>query len=215
MFGNIPETNFPHINVERTLAIVKPDAVQFADEIEEIILQNHFFIIQKRRVQLSPEQASEFFAEHYGKMFFPSLVTYMSSGPIVVLVIARENAIAAWREVIGPTNSIKAKSLAPTSIRAIYGTDEQQNAVHGSDGFCSAEREIRFFFPDTVMEPIPMRVAAKDYLARNVNPTLLRGLTEVCKQKPKDPVPWLADWLLANNPNRPSINERHSVPKLL
>ncbi|KAF6769163.1 hypothetical protein AHF37_12565 [Paragonimus kellicotti] len=134
------DANFPHIR--------KPDAVVVADEIEEKILQNGFFIIQKRRVQLSPEQASEFYAEHYGKMFFPSLVSYMSSGPIVVLVLAKENAIATWRELIGPTNSIKAKSIAPLSIRALYGTDDQQNAVHGSDSFTSAEKEIRFFFPD-------------------------------------------------------------------
>ncbi|KAF5396128.1 Nucleoside-diphosphate kinase [Paragonimus heterotremus] len=209
------DADFPHILVERTLAIIKPDAVIVADEIEEKILQNGFFIIQKRRVQLSPEQASEFYAEHYGKMFFPSLVSYMSSGPVVALVLAKENAIAAWRELIGPTNSIKAKSIAPLSIRALYGTDDQQNAVHGSDSFTSAEKEIRFFFPDTVMEPIPVRTAAKDYLARYVNPTLLKGLTEVCKQKPKDPVPWFADWLLQNNPNKPSINDRYTLSKQL
>ncbi|KAA3670475.1 nucleoside diphosphate kinase 5 [Paragonimus westermani] len=148
------DADFPHILVERTLAIIKPDAVIVAEEIEEKILQNGFFIIQKRRVQLSPEQASEFYAEHYGKMFFPSLVSYMSSGPIVALVLAKENAIAAWRELIGPTNSIKAKSIAPMSIRALYGTDDQQNAVHGSDSFTSAEKEIRFFFPDSKLNTL-------------------------------------------------------------
>ncbi|TGZ68905.1 hypothetical protein CRM22_004016 [Opisthorchis felineus] len=207
--------NFPHIPLERTLAIIKPEAIRFSDEIEEKILQNQFFIIQKRRVQLTPEQASELYAEHYGKMFFSSLVSYMSSGPISVLVLAKEDAVMSWQKLIGPANSVKARSLAPKSLRALYGTDDQQNALHGSDSIASAEKEIRFFFQDTVMEPIPYRVTAKDYLTRHVNPTLLRGLTEVCKQKPKDPIPWLADWLLDNNPNKPSVNSRYTVSKHL
>lgn len=72
-------------------------------------------------------------------------------------------------------------------MRAIYGTDDQRNALHGSDGLVSAEREIRFFFPDAVFEPVNAD-AVRDYLAKNVNPTLIRGLTELCKAKPKDPV---------------------------
>ncbi|VEL16873.1 unnamed protein product [Protopolystoma xenopodis] len=212
----------PQIYVERTLAIIKPDAISKEKEIEEFILSKGFSIIQKRKVKLSPEQASELYSEHFGKIFFSSLVTFMSSGPIVALVMAKENAISYWRELIGPTNSIKAKTVAPErhfyflfnfvySLRAKYGTDDQQNALHGSDSFSSAEREIRYFFPDTIIEPIPIRFAAKDYLARNVNPTLLKGLTEVCKNKPKDPILWLADWLMENNPNRPHINEQPRV----
>jgi nucleoside diphosphate kinase len=192
------------IYVERTLAMVKPDAVHKADEIEDIIIRNGFTILQKRRVQLSPEQASEFYQEHFGKMFFQSLVTYVSSGPVVALVLAGENAISHWRDLIGPTNALKAKQVAPTSLRAIYGTDDQRNALHGSDGLVSAEREIRFFFPDAVFEPVNAD-AVRDYLAKSVNPTLIRGLTELCKAKPKDPVIWLADWLLANNPNKPHV----------
>ncbi|CAH8643931.1 unnamed protein product [Heterobilharzia americana] len=203
--------NSPYIHVERTLVIIKPDIIHHADQIEEFILKKGFFIIQKRRVHLTPEQVSEFYAEHYGKIFFPTLVAYISSGPIEVLVIAKENAISIWRELIGPQNALKAKAIAPESLRAIYGTDDQQNGIHGSDSFTSAEREIRFFFPDTVVEPIPVRLAAKDYLARNVNPTLLRGLTELCKQKPKDPVLWLADWLLENNPNRPRLSDKSTL----
>ncbi|XP_072165601.1 nucleoside diphosphate kinase homolog 5-like [Diadema setosum] len=201
----------PQIYVERTLAIVKPDAIDKAEEIEEIILQSGFTILQKRRVHLTPEQMSDFYAEHFGKMFFPSLVAYMSSGPIIAMVLARENAIGYWRELCGPTNSIKARETHPDSIRAMYGVDDQQNAVHGSDGYHSAEREIRFMFPDSVIEPIPAGQAAKDYLAKVVNPTLLKGLTELCKKKPKDPVIWLADWLLVNNPNKPTVNEPYVV----
>ncbi|CAH8570890.1 unnamed protein product [Schistosoma turkestanicum] len=195
--------NSPYIHIERTLFIIKPDVIKYADKIEEVLLQKGFLILQKKRVHLTPEQASEFYAEHYGKIFYATLISYISSGPIEVLVIARENAISACRELIGPQNAFKAKAIAPESLRAIYGTDDQQNGIHGSDSFTSAEREIRFFFPDMIVSQVPVKLAAKDYLVRNVNPTLLKGLTELCKQKPKDPVLWLADWLLENNPNKP------------
>ncbi|XP_071829226.1 nucleoside diphosphate kinase homolog 5-like [Apostichopus japonicus] len=201
----------PQIYVERTLAMVKPDAIHKAENIEEIILRSGFTILSKRRIHLTPEQASDFYAEHYGKMFFPSLVAYMSSGPIIVMVLAKENAIPYWRELCGPTNSMKARETHPDSIRALYGVDDQRNAVHGSDGIVNAEREIRFMFNDSIVEPIPVKQAAKDYLERAVNITLLAGLTELCKKKPEDPVKWLADWLIANNPNKPTINDNYKV----
>lgn len=200
-----PGMPLPHIYVERSLAIVKPDAMHKAEEIEDIILRSGFAILQKRRVHLTPEQASDFYAEHYGKLFFPSLVAYMSSGPIICFVIARHQAITYWRELIGPTNTIKARQTHPDCLRAIYGTDDQRNALHGSDSFASAQREIRFFFPDSIVEPVATGQAAKDYLSKAVNPTLLKGLTELSKKKPVDPVIWLADWLLENNPNKPKL----------
>jgi len=201
----IPKMNPPQIFVERTLALIKPDAIGKSEEIEDIILRSGFTILQKRRVHLTPEQASDFYAEHYGKLFFPSLVAYMSAGPIVALVLSREKAISYWRELIGPTSSTKAKQTHPDCLRALYGTDDQRNGIHGSDSHMSAAREIRFFFPDSVVEPIPVGQVARDYLAKSVNPTLLKGLTELCKQKPKDPVMWLADWLIENNPNKPKV----------
>ncbi|PIK61874.1 putative nucleoside diphosphate kinase-like 5 [Apostichopus japonicus] len=207
----------PQIYVERTLAMVKPDAIHKAENIEEIILRSGFTILSKRRIHLTPEQASDFYAEHYGKMFFPSLVAYMSSGPIIVMVLAKENAIPYWRELCGPTNSMKARETHPDSLlchvqyQALYGVDDQRNAVHGSDGIVNAEREIRFMFNDSIVEPIPVKQAAKDYLERAVNITLLAGLTELCKKKPEDPVKWLADWLIANNPNKPTINDNYKV----
>ncbi|PAA87565.1 hypothetical protein BOX15_Mlig026811g3 [Macrostomum lignano] len=201
----------PHIYVERTLAVIKPDAVHHADEIEDIITQNGFSVLHKRKVQLTPEQASELYSEHFGKMFFPSLITYMSSGPIVALVIAKDKAISSWRELIGPTNALIAKQSHPDSLRAKYGTDDQQNALHGSDSFTSAEKEIRFFFPDSIVEPISIGDSAKSYLARHVNPTVLKGLTELCKKKPNDPIVWLSNWLLENNPNKPKVGGNYSV----
>ncbi|XP_065051511.1 nucleoside diphosphate kinase homolog 5-like [Rhopilema esculentum] len=196
----------PSIYVEQTLAIIKPDAIDKADEIEEIILKHGFSILRKRRMHLTPEQTSEFYAEHYGKMFFPSLIAFMSSGPILAMILARDNAVTYWRQIIGPTQTSRARDEAPDSIRALFGTDNQKNAVHGSDSNTSAAREIHFFFPDAVIEPLPTGQEARDYLARAVNPTLQKGLAELCKQKPDQPIIWLSDWLSENNPNKPKIN---------
>jgi len=202
-----PESYSSYIHVEQTLALIKPDAIERADEIEEIILNHGFMILQKRRIQLTPEQTSEFYSEHYGKMFFPSLVAFMSSGEILALVLTRKDAIDYWRNVIGPTHTSKARDEAPESIRALFGTDNQRNAVHGSDSADSATREIHFFFPNAIIEPIASSQETKDYLSRTVNATLLKGLTELCKSKPADPILWLSDWLADNNPNKPRITE--------
>eukprot|EP01137_Pigoraptor_chileana_P010840 Opistho-2@4133 len=194
-------------SIERTYAMIKPDAIQHADEIIDIILRKGFKILQKKRVQLSQEQVADFYAEHQGKPFYEPLVAFMSSGPIYALVLARENAILKWRELMGPTDSVAARESAPGSIRALFGTNNRQNAVHGSDSVASANREIRFIFPDSLLYPIATGPDARDYLAKNVNPTLLQGLTELCKKKPADPLTWLAQWLLRNNPNKPQVVE--------
>ncbi|KAH8865482.1 Nucleoside diphosphate kinase like [Schistosoma japonicum] len=170
--------NLPYIHNERTLSIIKPDIIHYADKIEEFILGKGFSIIQLKSILLTETTCT----------LDTRAISYISSGPIEVLIIARENAISIWRELLGPQNVLKAKVIAPESLRAVYGTDDQQNGLHGSDSFTSAEREIRFFFPNTVVLPIPVRLAVKDYLAKNVNPTLLKALTEMCKEKPKDTV---------------------------
>lgn len=201
----------PRIYVERTLALIKPDAIHKAEEIEDIILRSGFTILQRRKLQLTPEQCSDFYAEQYGKLFFPSLTAFMSAGPVIAMALARYQAIAHWKALIGPVNSTKARETHPECLRAKYGTSDLRNAVHGSESFSAAEREIKFMFPNSVIEPIPMADAAKDYLSRFVSPTLLRGLTELCKQKPVDPYTWLADWLIKNNPNKPKICDGATV----
>jgi nucleoside-diphosphate kinase len=143
----------PQIYVERTLALVKPDAVSKSPEIEDIILRSGFTILQKRRVHLTPEQASDFYAEHYGKLFFPSLVAFMSSGATVALLLARTDAIDYWRELIGPTNTVKARQTHPDSLRALYGTDDQRNGFHGSSDV--RQQKERFDFSSLIQFSIP------------------------------------------------------------
>ncbi|XP_053321374.1 nucleoside diphosphate kinase homolog 5 [Spea bombifrons] len=198
----------PKIYIERTLALIKPDAFHKEEEIEDLILRSGFYIVQKRKINLIPEQCSDFYSDQYGKMFFPTLTAYMSSGPVVAFMLSRHNAISYWKELIGPSNSLKAKETHPYSLRALYGTDDLRNAVHGSNCFISAEREIRFMFPEAIIEPVPIGQAAKDYLNLFVNPILLSGLTELCKEKPADPYIWLADWLFKYNSNGPYVDRR-------
>ncbi|XP_042737338.1 nucleoside diphosphate kinase homolog 5 isoform X1 [Lagopus muta] len=195
----------PQIFVEKTLALIKPDVVAKEEEIEDLILRSGFMIIQKRKLQLSPEQCSIFYADQYGKMFFPNLAAYMSSGPSVAMVLARHRAVSYWKELLGPSNSIKARMTHPHSLRAIYGTDDLRNGLHGSLSVFSAEREIRFMFPGVISEPIPAGQRARDYLNLHIKPTLLAGLTALCKEKPADPMTWLADWLMEHSPNKPRL----------
>ncbi|KAJ3285254.1 thioredoxin domain-containing protein 6, partial [Borealophlyctis nickersoniae] len=142
--------------LQRTLALIKPDAygAGHMDDIMTRIREAGFNVVKEEEVRFSEELAKEFYAEHEGKGFFGDLVAWMSSAPIYAAVLEKENAISAWRELAGPTDSNKSRQIAPTSIRALYGTDGSHNAVHGSDSLPSASREIRIVFKDTV-SPTP------------------------------------------------------------
>ena len=132
--------------IERTLTIIKPDAVA-AGRIGDIIKlfdANGFKIVAARLVNLSKNQAEGFYAVHRGKPFFESLTTFMSSGRALVMVLEGENIIARLREVMGATNPVDA---APGTIRKLYATSIERNAVHGSDAPETAAYEIGYFFP--------------------------------------------------------------------
>jgi len=136
---------------ERTLTIIKPDAVA-AGHVGDIIKMfeaNRFAIVAARLVNLSKKEAEGFYAVHRGKPFFESLTKFMSSGRALVMVLEGENAIARLREVMGATNPAHA---APGTIRKLYATSIERNAVHGSDGPETAAFEIGYFFPD--VEPV-------------------------------------------------------------
>ncbi|CAH2037173.1 unnamed protein product [Thlaspi arvense] len=137
---------------ERTLAMVKPDGVSgsYTEEIKRIIVEASFNIVNEMLTQLDKEAASAFYDEHSSRSFFPDLVAYMTSGPVLVMVLEKTDAVSDWRGLIGPTDARKAKISHPRSIRALYGKDSQRNCVHGSDSTSSAEREIKFFFKDLV-----------------------------------------------------------------
>jgi nucleoside-diphosphate kinase len=133
--------------VERTLAILKPDAVsrRIAGEILSLIERNDFHIRGMKMVRLSRAAAEGFYAVHRGKPFFPGLIEFMTEGPVIVLALERENAIEKWREVMGATNPAHA---AEGTIRRRFGTAIDRNCTHGSDGPETARAEIAHFFPE-------------------------------------------------------------------
>lgn len=135
-------------STERTLAIIKPDGVfgNHTNSVKETILNHGFRITEELFIQLDEDRVKSFYAEHSSRSFFPSLVEYMTSGPVLIMVLEKENAVADWRALIGPTDPLKAKVTHPHSVRAICGLNLQKNCVHGSDSPQSASREISFFF---------------------------------------------------------------------
>lgn len=104
------------------------------------------------------------------------------------MVLAKPDAIQEWKDLIGPTNASRAREDAPTTLRARFGYDSTKNGLHGSDHYFTAEKEIRFMFPQTITEPVYSGQLARDYLQKSVNPVLLKGLTQLCREKPTDPV---------------------------
>ncbi len=134
------------MSIERTLTIIKPDAIEagHAGDIIKIFEARQFKIIAARLVSLSKKEAEGFYAVHRGKGFFESLTTFMSSGRALVMVLEDENVIARLREEMGATNPAHA---APGTIRKLYATSIERNAVHGSDAPETAAFEIAYFFP--------------------------------------------------------------------
>ncbi len=131
--------------VERTLAIIKPDAVAAGNTGNILARLEHdgFRIVALKKLSLSQTQARAFYAVHRERPFYDSLVRFMTSGPVVPMVLERENAIAALREVMGATNS---RDAATGTLRNLYGTDIERNAIHGSDAPATAAVEQTFFF---------------------------------------------------------------------
>ncbi|CAL9748307.1 unnamed protein product [Musa acuminata subsp. burmannicoides] len=140
--------SYAALEKERTLAMIKPDGIHgnFTNQIKQVILQSGFVIVHEMMLQLDVRNVTLFYSEHSEKSFFPNLVEYMTSGPVLVMVIEKTNAIADWRALIGPTDAGKAKVSHPNSIRALCGSNSERNCVHGSDSPQSAAREISFFF---------------------------------------------------------------------
>ncbi|HOP60680.1 MAG TPA: nucleoside-diphosphate kinase [Candidatus Saccharicenans sp.] len=130
---------------EKTLAIIKPDAVKkrVIGRIIQRIEDEGFNILGLKMVQLTLEEAKKFYAVHKDKPFYDSLTEFMSSGPIVVLLLEGEQAIKHWREVMGATNPAEAR---PGTLRREFGFSIERNTVHGSDSPQTAETEIKFFF---------------------------------------------------------------------
>ena len=139
--------NMKNNNIENTLSIIKPDAVErnLESEIKDIFKNKGFRIIKEKKIQIDKSEAEKFYKVHETKPFYNDLCSYLSSGPIVVMILEKENAVLANRELMGATNPKDAKD---GTIRKKYGISIDKNSVHGSDSVENAKIEIDFFFND-------------------------------------------------------------------
>tara|TARA_B100000900_G_C20321450_1_gene610330 strand:+ start:140 stop:550 length:411 start_codon:yes stop_codon:yes gene_type:complete len=132
-------------NIEKTLSIIKPDAVErnLVEEIKNIFLKNRLNILNTKKIHITKDEASEFYKVHQSKPFYNDLCAYLSSGPIVAMILEGENAVATNRKLMGATNP---KDAEENTIRKLYGISIDKNSVHGSDSITNAKTEIDFFF---------------------------------------------------------------------
>ena len=134
-------------NLEQTLSIIKPDALErnLHDEIKQMFQNKGFSILKEKKIQLAKFEAEQFYKVHETKPFYNDLCAYLSSGPIVVMILEKDNAVLANRELMGATNP---KDAEDGTIRKKYGASIDKNSVHGSDSVENAKMEIDFFFKD-------------------------------------------------------------------
>ena len=132
-------------NLEKTLSIIKPDAIErnLDNEIKEIFKRKGFLIKKEKKIQIEKSEAEKFYKVHETKPFYDDLCNYLSSGPIVVMVLEKENAVLENRELMGATDPKKADE---NTLRKMYGISIDKNSVHGSDSIDNAKKEISFFF---------------------------------------------------------------------
>ena len=132
-------------NIEQTLSIIKPDAVErnLVDEIKKIFIKNNLTIKEDKKIHLTKEEAAEFYKVHQSKPFYDDLCSYLSSGPILVMILEGENAVLLNRKLMGSTDP---KNAEEQTIRKLYGISIDKNSVHGSDSPDNAKQEINFFF---------------------------------------------------------------------
>ena len=128
-----------------TLTIIKPDAYHVADQITKRITFEGFRVIAMKAIMLTKNQASEFYSIHKDKDFYNDLIKFMTSGPIVIYALEKENSVDDFRKLIGSTDPSEAN---PGTIRSMYGKAVSSNAIHGSDSDDNAQKEILFFFPE-------------------------------------------------------------------
>ncbi len=132
-------------NIEQTLSIIKPDAVErnLTEEIKSIFIKNDLIVKDEKKIHITKDEAAEFYKVHQSKPFYNDLCAYLSSGPILVMILEGENAVLLNRKIMGATNP---KEAEKNTIRKLYGISIDKNSVHGSDSTENAKKEINFFF---------------------------------------------------------------------
>ena len=132
-------------NVEQTLSIIKPDAVErnLGEDIKAIFIKNNLKIVDSKKIKITKDEAAEFYKVHQSKPFYNDLCAYLSSGPIVAMILEGDDAVQKNRKIMGATNP---KDAEEGTVRKLYGISIDKNSVHGSDSLSNAKKEIDFFF---------------------------------------------------------------------
>lgn len=195
------------------MCIVKPDAV--AGGLTERILtaaeQSGFYIVRQSEKRLTPARAREFYRHLEGTPQFRVTAEFMSSGPVVVAVLSKVDAVNAWRELVGPADPNVARETSPGSLRAQLGVDALRNVVHGSATVQEAAREKAFLFPQG---PLPSLIPKEYLLETLVMPGLVEALGELYLAQPPDPYEWMSQWFHTNFPPGRDVNEEWPEPAL-
>ena len=131
--------------IQKTLSIIKPDAVErnLTEEIKSVLIKNNLKIIDNKKIHLTKDEAAEFYKVHQSKPFYNDLCSYLSSGPIVAMILEGEDAVSSYRNIMGSTDP---KNAEENTLRKLFGISIDKNSVHGSDSVENAKKEIEFFF---------------------------------------------------------------------
>jgi len=200
--------------LERTLALVLPDVVAHVAEVQDIIVRHGFTIIATQQVNLSAERLELLLAQDRDSPIFADRVRYMSSGPVVAMVLCKPAAVDSWLKLIGPVES---STEHPHLLRSQFSSDSVRIAFYGSMTAEAARTEITQLFPQLPVEDIPKLPVVHEFFmkkspprpfadaSKSFNDVLVEGLTQLCRVKPlgDEAVTWFAQWLLRNNPNKP------------
>eukprot|EP00793_Prasinoderma_coloniale_P007035 PRCOL_00006887-RA len=182
--------------MEATLALVKPDALAARDAIVTIAENAGLFVSRGIDTRLTPEVASGLYLKRESQASFRVLVDFMSSSECHAMVLSGVGAVRRWRALCGPTDPQEARDSAPSSLRALYGTDSLRNAVHASATVADATREIALLFPSGPLDSL----SPQDFLLETVMPGLVEALAEMYTAQPVDPYRWLSHWLATSAP---------------
>jgi len=207
--------------LERSVLLVKPDLAPRVDVVLDMLAEYGFTIIAKDRVTLSKTRCESLYAHLKSAPYFSELISFMSSGECVPILVSKPAAIASLRALVGPSNPEVARKYAPHSLRAQFATNEICNAADCSADAVQVASDVANFFPQLAAESIPVGDEIETLLSKRTGPfrsgvgapkslrdVLCEGLTQLCKVKPvgNDAIRWLAHWLLRNNPSKPKVD---------
>ena len=211
--------------LERTVALIKPDGAPHAHHMLDAIRAHGFQVQAQDTVYLSQTRCEVLYAHLKGQPYYADLLSYMSSGPSIAVLLSKPAAIASLRALVGPSDPATGQKFAPRSLRARFGADSLRNAVDASADAAAAAADIAAFFPHLAAERVPTADEVEVILTARAGPVrpgaevpkslkdvLGEGLAALCKVKPvgDDAIMWLVNWLLRNNPNKPQMTVTHA-----